>query len=77
MRGSVPWRTVALNVRASAGSAGAPDPPSELAVDAAGLIRHDVTDRIYPGAVWAIGDGQDTYLTGAAGLLDPSGPPSR
>jgi CubicO group peptidase (beta-lactamase class C family) len=51
-----------------------PVPPSELAADAARLIRHGVTDRVYPGAVWAVGDDQDTYLTGAAGLLDPAQP---
>jgi CubicO group peptidase (beta-lactamase class C family) len=51
-----------------------PVPPSELAADAARLIRHGVSDLVYPGAVWAAGDDQGTYLTEAAGLLDPARP---
>jgi CubicO group peptidase (beta-lactamase class C family) len=38
------------------------------------MIEHGVSDRVYPGAVWAAGDDQDIYLTGAAGLLDPAQP---
>jgi CubicO group peptidase (beta-lactamase class C family) len=51
-----------------------PVPHRELAANSARLIGHGVTDHIYPGAVWAIGDDQDTYLTGAAGVLDPVQP---
>jgi len=51
-----------------------PAQPSELAADAARLIRHGVTDHVYPGAVWAAGDDQGTCLTATAGLLDPAQP---
>jgi CubicO group peptidase (beta-lactamase class C family) len=51
-----------------------PVPHRELAANAARLIGHGITDHIYPGAVWAIGDDQDTYLAGAAGVLDPVQP---
>lgn len=46
----------------------------ELAANAARVIGHGITDHIYPGAVWAVGDDQDTYLTGADGVPDPAEP---
>ena len=48
--------------------------PLDLAADAARIIGRGIIDQVYPGAVWAAGDDQDTYLTGAAGLVTPRQP---
>ncbi|MGP4104162.1 serine hydrolase domain-containing protein [Nonomuraea sp. KM90] len=38
------------------------------------LLREGVHNKVYPGAVWAIGDADGTQLSGACGLLDPTNP---
>jgi CubicO group peptidase (beta-lactamase class C family) len=50
------------------------DQLTELAAPLSGLLQAGVDDRVYPGAVWAVGDAGQTRLTGAAGLLDPGDP---
>lgn len=36
------------------------------------MLQRGVDQRVYPGAVWAVGDAEGIRLTGAAGLLDPA-----
>jgi hypothetical protein len=36
------------------------------------LLRQGVHRKVYPGAVWAIGDADAILLTGSCGLLDPT-----
>ncbi|KOV19182.1 serine hydrolase domain-containing protein [Streptomyces sp. XY152] len=36
------------------------------------LLQDGVRDRVYPGAVWAVGDASGTTASGAVGLLDPT-----
>lgn len=38
------------------------------------LLRRGLHDRIYPGAVWAVGDALGTRARGALGVLDPAEP---
>ncbi|KOG36592.1 MULTISPECIES: serine hydrolase domain-containing protein [Streptomyces] len=38
------------------------------------LLQDGVRDRVYPGAVWAVGDAASTTASGAVGLLDPTRP---
>ncbi|MBX9396323.1 beta-lactamase family protein [Streptomyces sp. TRM72054] len=38
------------------------------------LLHDGVRDKIYPGAVWAIGDSLGTTASGTAGVLDPELP---
>ncbi|MFE9836344.1 serine hydrolase domain-containing protein [Streptomyces sp. NPDC005551] len=38
------------------------------------LLQHGVRDRVYPGAVWAVGNAEATTASGAVGLLDPAAP---
>ncbi|OKK02603.1 serine hydrolase [Streptomyces sp. CB03234] len=38
------------------------------------LLQDGVRDTVYPGAVWAVGDADGTYASGAVGLLDPTRP---
>lgn len=38
------------------------------------LLQDGVRDRVYPGAVWAVGDAEGTTASGAVGLLDPTVP---
>ncbi|MYV98199.1 serine hydrolase domain-containing protein [Streptomyces sp. SID3343] len=38
------------------------------------LVHDGVRDRVYPGAVWAIGDADGARAHGTAGLLDPAEP---
>ncbi|MGW7042119.1 serine hydrolase [Streptomyces avermitilis] len=38
------------------------------------LLQAGVRDKVYPGAVWAIGDSQGTHVSGTAGVLDPAQP---
>ncbi|MGW1754023.1 serine hydrolase domain-containing protein [Streptomyces mirabilis] len=38
------------------------------------FLHVGVRDKIYPGAVWAIGDSQGTHVSGTAGVLDPAQP---
>jgi len=38
------------------------------------LLDDGVRDKVYPGAVWAVGDADGTTASGAVGLLDPSEP---
>ncbi|MYS82669.1 serine hydrolase domain-containing protein [Embleya scabrispora] len=38
------------------------------------LVNAGVRDRVYPGAVWAVGDARGTRATGAGGTLDPLAP---
>lgn len=38
------------------------------------LLEDRVRDRVYPGAVWAVGDAAGTTASGAVGLLDPAHP---
>ncbi|MCZ4118676.1 serine hydrolase domain-containing protein [Streptomyces sp. H39-S7] len=46
-----------------------------LTTDRIGQLLHDgVRDRVYPGAVWAVGDASGVQDTGAAGVLDPARP---
>ncbi|MEU5869703.1 serine hydrolase domain-containing protein [Nonomuraea sp. NPDC047529] len=35
------------------------------------LLQQGVDQEVYPGAVWAVGDGEGTQITGSCGLLDP------
>ncbi|MFB8089806.1 serine hydrolase domain-containing protein [Streptomyces sp. NPDC055992] len=36
------------------------------------LLQDGVRDRVYPGAVWAVGNAASTTASGAVGLLDPT-----
>ncbi|NEA60175.1 beta-lactamase family protein [Streptomyces sp. SID13666] len=46
-----------------------------LTTDRIGQLLHDgVRDRVYPGAVWAVGDASGVQDTGTAGALDPAHP---
>ncbi|GGS80913.1 esterase [Streptomyces tanashiensis] len=36
------------------------------------LLQDGVRDRVYPGAVWAVGNASGTTASGAVGLLDPA-----
>lgn len=47
---------------------------TDLAASLSGLLQAGVDDRVYPGAVWAVGNAEQVYLSGAAGLLDPDDP---
>jgi CubicO group peptidase (beta-lactamase class C family) len=38
------------------------------------LLDNGVRDKVYPGAVWAVGDADGTTASGAVGLLDPDQP---
>ncbi|MFD7016394.1 serine hydrolase domain-containing protein [Streptomyces sp. NPDC059928] len=38
------------------------------------LLHIGVRDKVYPGAVWAVGDSTGPTATGAVGLLDPNQP---
>ncbi|WP_432072725.1 serine hydrolase domain-containing protein [Streptomyces wuyuanensis] len=38
------------------------------------LLQDGVRDRVYPGAVWAVGNAEGTTASGAVGLLDPTAP---
>ncbi|PJN03757.1 serine hydrolase [Streptomyces sp. CB01201] len=38
------------------------------------LLHDGVRDKVYPGAVWAVGDATGTSASGAIGLLDPDQP---
>ncbi|MFJ8740870.1 serine hydrolase domain-containing protein [Embleya sp. NPDC127516] len=38
------------------------------------LVGTGVRERVYPGAVWALGDTEGTRAAGATGTLDPLGP---
>ncbi|WP_328915030.1 MULTISPECIES: serine hydrolase domain-containing protein [unclassified Streptomyces] len=38
------------------------------------LLDDGVRDKVYPGAVWAVGDAHGTTASGAVGLLDPDRP---
>ncbi|MFJ3649056.1 serine hydrolase domain-containing protein [Streptomyces murinus] len=38
------------------------------------LLQDGVRDRVYPGAVWAVGNAEGTTASGAVGLLDPAAP---
>ncbi|SFF70641.1 CubicO group peptidase, beta-lactamase class C family [Actinacidiphila alni] len=38
------------------------------------LLDDGVRDKVYPGAVWAVGDPNGTTASGAVGLLDPAEP---
>ncbi|MER6616616.1 serine hydrolase domain-containing protein [Streptomyces xantholiticus] len=38
------------------------------------LLQGGVHARVYPGAVWAVGDAEGTTASGAVGLLDPARP---
>ncbi|MEU9290517.1 serine hydrolase domain-containing protein [Streptomyces sp. NPDC048275] len=38
------------------------------------LLNEGVRDKIYPGAVWAVGDATGTRAHGATGVLDPNEP---
>jgi CubicO group peptidase (beta-lactamase class C family) len=38
------------------------------------LLRKGVSDKVYPGAVWAVGDSDRTLLSGSCGRLDPTDP---
>ncbi|MGX4691596.1 serine hydrolase domain-containing protein [Streptomyces sp. JNUCC 63] len=38
------------------------------------LLDEGVRDKVYPGAVWAVGDANDTRIQGATGVLDPDEP---
>ncbi|MER5883242.1 serine hydrolase domain-containing protein [Streptomyces sp. NPDC001941] len=42
------------------------------------LVEQGVRERVYPGAVWAVGDASGTHASGTAGTLtgDPAGPPT-
>jgi CubicO group peptidase (beta-lactamase class C family) len=41
------------------------------------LLDDGVRDKVYPGAVWAIGDADGATAGGAVGLLDPAEPDER
>ncbi|MFE9881907.1 serine hydrolase domain-containing protein [Streptomyces sp. NPDC005784] len=38
------------------------------------LLQDGVRDKVYPGAVWAVGGGQGTSTSGTVGFLDPARP---
>ncbi|WHM38251.1 serine hydrolase domain-containing protein [Streptomyces sp. BPTC-684] len=38
------------------------------------LLSEGVRDKVYPGAVWAVGDATGTRASGVAGVLDPNEP---
>ncbi|MFJ4576340.1 serine hydrolase domain-containing protein [Streptomyces sp. NPDC088846] len=38
------------------------------------LLNEGVRDKVYPGAVWAVGDARGTHTQGFAGVLDPAEP---
>ncbi|MFF1693319.1 serine hydrolase domain-containing protein [Streptomyces sp. NPDC058257] len=38
------------------------------------LLSQGVRDKVYPGAVWAVGDAHGTHAQGAVGVLDPAEP---
>lgn len=38
------------------------------------LLNDGVRDKVYPGAVWAVGDAAGTRASGTVGLLDPTQP---
>lgn len=38
------------------------------------LLQDGVRNRVYPGAVWAVGNASGTTASGAVGLLDPTRP---
>jgi CubicO group peptidase (beta-lactamase class C family) len=38
------------------------------------LLQNGVDQKVYPGAVWAVGDADGTHHSGACGLLDPAKP---
>ncbi|MFD8258704.1 serine hydrolase domain-containing protein [Streptomyces griseoluteus] len=38
------------------------------------LLNHGVRDKVYPGAVWAVGDASGIRAQGATGVLDPDEP---
>jgi CubicO group peptidase (beta-lactamase class C family) len=38
------------------------------------LLQDGVRDKVYPGAVWAVGNADGTQASGAVGLLDPTRP---
>lgn len=38
------------------------------------LLLEGVDQKIYPGAVWALGDADGTHHSGTCGLLDPADP---
>ncbi|WP_405845739.1 serine hydrolase domain-containing protein [Streptomyces sp. NBC_01518] len=38
------------------------------------FLQGGVHDKVYPGAVWAVGDNQGTRASGAMGVLDPAQP---
>ncbi|WMX47024.1 serine hydrolase domain-containing protein [Streptomyces roseicoloratus] len=38
------------------------------------LLQNGVRDRVYPGAVWAVGNASGTTASGAVGFLDPTRP---
>ncbi|MFI6883822.1 serine hydrolase domain-containing protein [Streptosporangium canum] len=40
------------------------------------LLDDGVRERVFPGAVWAIGDATSTLLSGTCGLADPTDPAS-
>ncbi|WP_411109549.1 serine hydrolase domain-containing protein [Streptomyces sp. c-19] len=41
------------------------------------LLSEGVRDKVYPGAVWAVGDSAGVRATGATGVLDPDEPDVR
>ncbi|MDX2293016.1 MULTISPECIES: serine hydrolase domain-containing protein [Streptomyces] len=41
------------------------------------LLDEGVRDKVYPGAVWAVGDSAGVRATGATGVLDPDEPDVR
>lgn len=38
------------------------------------LLREGVRDKVYPGAVWAVGDAAGIHSSGSTGVLDPANP---
>lgn len=40
------------------------------------LLREGVRDKVYPGAVWAVGDAAGIHASGSTGVLDPDDPGS-
>ncbi|MDJ0340433.1 serine hydrolase domain-containing protein [Streptomyces sp. H10-C2] len=38
------------------------------------LLHEGVRDKVYPGAVWAVGDADGTRISGTTGVLDPDEP---
>ncbi|KIX79829.1 serine hydrolase domain-containing protein [Streptomyces koyangensis] len=41
------------------------------------LLSEGVRDKVYPGAVWAVGNSRDVRASGAVGVLDPDEPEVR